>query len=121
MGLILCELVTNIQRHAYPDRQTGAAKVRLTGSGTTAHLVVEDYGIGFDTDLVESAESVGLTLISGLVAQIGGTLECQSNTSGTRWTISFMARATALNDRASLHSDAPQFAFAPRNARPGLT
>jgi PAS domain S-box-containing protein len=87
VGLILNELIANSLKHAFPTG-TGDITVELTRSGETAiELTVADNGTGLPDDLaVRRQHAIGLQLVSGLVHQLGGTLEF-SGTDGTTFTI----------------------------------
>lgn len=90
LGLILNESVTNAFKHAFPGERCGRIRVTLTNIDGQAGLVIEDDGIGFNTDSNTTAPgSLGLELIQLLVAQIGGTHQLTSDENGTRLEIRF--------------------------------
>jgi len=76
-GLLLCELVTNSLKHAFPDDGPGEICVTLSRHGPNgAELTVSDNGVGlppgknpFDN------RSMGLKLASSLARQLGGELQ----------------------------------------------
>lgn len=110
-GLLLHELVTNALRHGYSSGDQGIVEVRLNtesqgdgeihseGLGTTMlHLVVQDDGTGFPPGFEpEASESLGLSLVSALVEQLGGEAEVESQPgSGVRWLIRFPTERPGL-------------------------
>ncbi len=85
IGLIINEVVTNAFKHAFANKTDGRLAVRLSIDGTTAHLVVEDNGTGYDPG---HSNGMGTRLIESFVAQLGGTLEFGDGP-GTKVIISF--------------------------------
>jgi PAS domain S-box-containing protein len=93
-GLAVNELVTNALKHAFTGRSSGHVRVsaRRVDSGEV-EVEVADDGIGFPADLdYRNAQSLGLQLVCGLTAQLGGTLSLDRS-AGTRFTIRFAAPA----------------------------
>ncbi len=89
-GLIINELVTNALKYAFVDRARGRIRIaaRRTGEGVV-EMIVEDEGRGFPEDLNwREATTLGLRLISLMVAQIDGTWELRHGNGTTvvvRW------------------------------------
>lgn len=88
VGMILGELASNALRHAFPAERRGTLSVRMRrepGRGVT--LEVRDDGVGLDASVdVERAPSLGLRLVSELVAHLQGTLTVARN-GGTHYCI----------------------------------
>jgi two-component sensor histidine kinase len=86
LGMIVNELVSNSYEHALDDRGGGVVTVNLSHDAprSRAKLTIADSGPGF----VEHADSRrhGLKLVRGLVRQVQGSVQVQSNGS-TVWTI----------------------------------
>ena len=79
LSLLLSELVTNALKYAFPDGREGTVSVTLRDHGHgRCVLTVSDNGIGF-APMPETATSMGLRLIRGVVSQMGGTYSFQSN------------------------------------------
>jgi two-component sensor histidine kinase len=87
-GLILNEFLTNALKYAYPEGQEGEIRVLVSESEGKIQLVVEDDGAGlpagFREDCIIDAKpgSLGLTLVQGLVDQLGGSLTISDNQNG---------------------------------------
>ena len=93
-GLIINELVTNAFKHAFPSRSGGEILVELQTAGEH-HLVlrVSDNGVGFPADRSpQSAETLGLLLVSNLSRQLDGQLSVTSE-QGTVFQIVFPAHS----------------------------
>jgi len=72
LALILNELLTNAVKHGMQGRDRGTIRVRFTCRDDTCVLNVEDEGPGFDFEQTKIRSS-GLSLVQGLVRQLGGT------------------------------------------------
>lgn len=96
-SLILNELVTNAQKHAFADGRTGTLRVSLrTGESQRISLSVSDDGpglpAGFDW---QKSRSLGLKIVRSLTRQMHGEIRVKP-APGTSFTILFPA-ATNLN------------------------
>jgi PAS domain S-box-containing protein len=88
-GLILNELISNAYKHAFTGRSNGEIRIVCTKMGEKFTMMVSDNGIGFDAEKnLEKPVSLGLTLITALVAQVNGTLKT-TNKTGSTYYISF--------------------------------
>ncbi|BCL38374.1 PAS domain S-box protein [Nostoc sp. MS1] len=89
-GLIINELVSNALKYAFSDNRGGEIQVKLyQENDQTLTLIVEDNGIGLPAEFdSKKAKTLGLTLVQGLVKQLRGQLEIQSQ-AGTKFKISF--------------------------------
>ncbi len=89
IGIIMNEILTNSMKYAFAGRSEGLIRIRLHSEGSSAHLTVEDDGIGIHgTADDERPAGFGTQLIYMIVEQIGGTISLQT-TSGTRYTLDF--------------------------------
>lgn len=87
LGMIVNELVTNVMKHAFPEKQPAAGRnscqleVRLTLAGDSCRLLVADNGVGLPAQVaLDNAKSLGMVLIDMLGRhQLGGqyTLDAQ--------------------------------------------
>ena len=77
MGLIVNELVSNALKYAFPDERTGVIRIdlRFGVDGETFSLSVIDDGVGVPESLdIDSAETLGLRLVTSLVGQLKARL-----------------------------------------------
>jgi two-component system, sensor histidine kinase PdtaS len=87
-GLLLNELVSNANRHAFPEGY-GRIDVRIERTEGGLRLVVADEGVGIpEAYPVPGAKTLGLTLVDVLVKQLGGEASLERRP-GTKWTIAF--------------------------------
>lgn len=89
-GLIVNELVSNSLKYAFAGKHKGEIKIEFYANrDDTLTLIVRDNGIGIPEDFnIETAHSLGLTLVQGLVEQLEGTIELD-RTQGTEFKITF--------------------------------
>ena len=91
LGLIINELVTNSVKYAFPDG-TGTISVSIKAGDGESVLVVADDGVGLPEDVeLENTDTLGLSLVSILTAQLDGTLTIRRD-NGTEFRISFPAK-----------------------------
>jgi two-component sensor histidine kinase len=91
-GLLLNELVMNSVKHACHGRSACRVEVRLARRGGDLVLSVEDDGPGlppgFDMNV---SETLGMTLVSSLAAQLGGRVEAENTSAGALFRLIFPA------------------------------
>lgn len=79
IGLLLNELTTNAIKYAFEFTPEPCLIIRAERTGDRLHLSVADNGPGLPTDFSPSlSESLGMTIISGTVQQMGGTWSIES-------------------------------------------
>ncbi len=90
-SLLLNEVVTNIVKHAYVDRDKGKVSIELHESDNQVFLQIDDDGIGLpeDFDRHSMSGSIGLKLIETLSIQLGADYSYQPIDSGTRFSLEF--------------------------------
>jgi two-component sensor histidine kinase len=97
-GIIVNELVTNAQKHAFPERESGEIAILLQADAPTVDagtvqvtLTVADDGEGLTSEYdPEKTSSLGLKLVSILVEQINATWSMENRVSGgTRAVVRF--------------------------------
>lgn len=95
-GLIINELVTNALKHAFPGNRRGSVRVSLREpSPGRLTLCVADDGVGLAGDFqIETASSVGLTLVTALTDQLKGQLTI-TRAPGATFEITFPVDATS--------------------------
>ena len=88
MGLIINELVSNSLKYAFPEGRRGRIGIELhAGEGEPFSLRVSDDGVGLPDEVdVDSAESLGLRLVTSLVGQLRARVSVD-RTTGTAFHI----------------------------------
>jgi PAS domain S-box-containing protein len=87
---ILIELVGNSLLHAFPGKNSGTIKIRMSRNEEEGYtLTIADDGIGIRTGRdVKEAPTLGMKLVEDLVAQLDGHMSVD-NSPGTRIAIRF--------------------------------
>jgi len=94
VGTIICELISNALKHAYPEDKKGTISINLCRfPEEQIELIVQDDGVGIATDLdIEKSESLGLNILIGTVTgKLNGTISVDRN-KGTKYIIRFKAK-----------------------------
>ena len=93
LSLLVNELITNAAKHAFPDGKSGTVKVTLKRNGhDKLEVSVVDDGIGFAEGGEGTRTGSGTRITQALAKQLGGTLKCESDEIGTKWTFEFPHR-----------------------------
>jgi two-component sensor histidine kinase len=81
LGLIINEAITNAFKYAFPAARSGVVEVSLRQRADTSYeLSIEDDGVGLPQGYDPSqSRSLGMTLIHGFSAQLGGELSIESS------------------------------------------
>jgi signal transduction histidine kinase len=80
------ELLTNVAKHA----QAHAVSVSISGAGGNIRIAVQDDGVGFDNAVISDGRKsggFGLYALSERLRHMGGRLEAESGSWGTRITL----------------------------------
>ncbi|MDA3949670.1 MAG: PAS domain S-box protein [Spirochaeta sp.] len=89
LGIIINELLTNVFKYSFKDRDGGEVSVSIGTDDSTVTLSIQDNGVGFDErTLKNKSPGFGLTVVKMLVEQSGGT-HSQSNDNGARSVVRF--------------------------------
>lgn len=93
IGLVVNELVTNAAKHAFRDRETGRIEVSFRSHGEGWRLIVADDGVGMSPEALTNGRPGGLgqRLIDAFARQAGGSLDMESDATGTRATLDLRA------------------------------
>ncbi|NBC28425.1 MAG: PAS domain S-box protein [Spirochaetes bacterium] len=86
IALLVNEALTNTMKHGYPEGRGGTLSLTLTHTGDSARLVVADDGVGLADGISLDSDTIGMTLIRGLAAQLHATAELTGN-QGTSLTV----------------------------------
>ncbi|MBD2596781.1 PAS domain-containing protein [Nostoc spongiaeforme FACHB-130] len=89
-GLIINELVSNALKYAFPHQSTGEIIVSLEQQdNSNLILIIQDNGVGLPQDFnPQHTKTLGIILVQGLVKQLRGTMEFNSQ-QGTEFKITF--------------------------------
>lgn len=80
LGIIVNELLTNVMKYAFRDRDSGSARIEIRAYDESVVMTFRDDGIGLPESFdQEKASGLGLSLISMLLDQFGGTLTMRSD------------------------------------------
>jgi PAS domain S-box-containing protein len=89
-SLIVNEVVTNIIKHAYDERDHGNVNVALSQADTRIKLEITDDGNGLPEDFSpESSNTLGLQLIKTLSEQLGANYQYLSEDIGCTFLLEF--------------------------------
>ena len=77
MGLILNELITNALKYAFTGRESGMLKVSLKEKGGGLELVVQDNGVGINTQEMRK-DSFGMKMIEAFAQKLNASHEVTS-------------------------------------------
>ncbi|WPR77319.1 histidine kinase dimerization/phosphoacceptor domain -containing protein [Algoriphagus sp. NG3] len=81
LGLIINEAITNAFKYAFPGKNSGTILISLLQKSDKIYeLTIEDDGVGYPKSFNPSqSRSLGMTLIHGFSAQLGGELSIQGS------------------------------------------
>lgn len=83
VGLSICELVTNVIKHAFPGLKAPVLEVGLGAADGQALIYVEDNGPGLGAAAAEKAgASLGFTVLESLASQLDGSFVALPNGPG---------------------------------------
>lgn len=84
IGIIVNELLTNVFKYAFGDREEGLVSVSIHKEDNNVTLIIQDNGRGFDERALKNdSPGFGLTIVNMLVEQSGGTCSL-ANDNGAR-------------------------------------
>jgi PAS domain S-box-containing protein len=96
VGMVICELVSNAFKYAFPAGKGGIVTVSLMElEGNQAELIVQDNGKGLPPEIdIMNSPSLGLDLaVATVVGELGGSIDVERD-SGTRFIIHFKCSRT---------------------------
>jgi len=87
LGLMANELISNSFKHAFANEEKGEIYVSLDFDDDKFTLILGDNGVGFPKEInFKETDSLGLQLVTTLIAQIGGNIELERE-NGTKFKI----------------------------------
>ncbi|EQA70927.1 sensor histidine kinase [Leptospira noguchii] len=100
LGLIVCELVTNAIKHAFPDGCEGLLKIIARRELGNTIVIIEDNGKGIPKEMInKNHETLGLQLVNILTKQIQGKLHLEVLDRGTKFEIRFPEQKGAVEKK----------------------
>ena len=87
LAMVYTELIQNAVEHAFAAERSGTIEIRCAREGDGLRLAVEDDGVGLpDGFSLEETASLGLSIVSTLVGELGGQISLgrAGEGSGTR-------------------------------------
>ncbi|MEQ9034266.1 MAG: histidine kinase dimerization/phosphoacceptor domain -containing protein [Gracilimonas sp.] len=91
LGLLMNELITNSFKHAFNEQNEGKIFISFKEKGESIEVVYQDNGKGFDKDIFEHSNTLGVTLIRTLIDQLNADYTIQS-VEGFKFTFYFEAK-----------------------------
>lgn len=88
-SLIANEVVTNAMKYAFQESKKGEVSIDLRQNGKQITLKISDNGMGLPEGFSEKQDSLGMSLITTLSAQLEAEYSFESSTEGTDFTLSF--------------------------------
>lgn len=94
IALILNELLTNVFKYAFIEREEGVLRIELIHKGNALQLLVADDGVGITSKDPTERKSFGYNLIHSLLQKVGGEMQVLSD-KGTQVIIDITKYKTA--------------------------
>lgn len=91
IALVVNELLQNIEKHAFVNRDRGKICVRVLDRPLFSEIIVSDDGVGFDNDLINStSDGLGHQLAINIVkTKLKGQINYLSDSTGTTVAFTF--------------------------------
>jgi two-component sensor histidine kinase len=84
LAMVYTELIQNAVEHAFDEERSGTIEIRCAREGDSLRLAVEDDGVGLpDGFSLEEASSLGLSIVSTLVGELGGQISLGPRSAGS--------------------------------------
>ncbi len=89
LGIFINELITNILKYAFVNREHGLINITLINAGNHITLTIQDNGIGFPEEFdINESKGFGIMLVKMLNEQLEGTFTME-NINGTKSVLEF--------------------------------
>jgi two-component sensor histidine kinase len=89
LGLIASEIINNALKHAYQYVEKPELNLISRVTDGKFELQISDNGKGFESEDFRNHSSLGLEIVEALTDQLHGTMQCQSDATGTTFTFLF--------------------------------
>ena len=84
IGIMINELITNIMKYAFRDRETGTIRVSTTKQNSHVSIFVQDDGIGIPESIsFENSAGFGLQLVYALAEQLNASINMERSNGTT--------------------------------------
>lgn len=97
IALLVCELVSNALRHAYPEGRDGRIRVALRRTSQGVELAVSDKGVGMNP--AAGSKGFGLTVAQLMAQQLRGKLVTEADPPGVRLSVLLPAEDVSSSSR----------------------
>ncbi|MCF6308376.1 MAG: tetratricopeptide repeat protein [Flavobacteriaceae bacterium] len=88
VGLIINELISNILKYAFINKEEGIININLVTDTTNIKIQVEDNGVGLPKDFsIGQSKSLGYKLVKAFTQKLMGELEVENLDEGCRITV----------------------------------
>ncbi|MDN3588672.1 histidine kinase dimerization/phosphoacceptor domain -containing protein [Pedobacter aquatilis] len=79
IGIILNEMVTNALKYAFPNHQQGTITICVKKVNQFVEVEISDDGVGMPMNFdMSNVNTLGINLLEGLTAQLGGSLQLKN-------------------------------------------
>ena len=90
LGIIVNELITNVVKYAFVEKESGEIIISLTQNKNTVQLTIQDNGTGLPENFnINESSGFGLMLVRMLTEQLGGSYTAKT-TDGIQSILTFM-------------------------------
>lgn len=89
LGLIASEIINNALKHAYQYVEKPELNLISRVTDGKFELQISDNGKGFESEDFRNHSSLGLEIVEALTDQLHGSMQCQSDATGTTFTFLF--------------------------------
>jgi two-component system, sensor histidine kinase PdtaS len=88
VALVVKELITNACKYAYGDNSVKSVWVRIGRDEERISLSIRDEGVGLPPGFdVAKGNGLGMSIVNGLVEQLGATFSVKRRDPGTEFTL----------------------------------
>lgn len=108
LGMILCELISNAYRHAFPYATGGHVEVIVTNvEGDLHRLVVRNNGVALPDGYAAGPGKLGLEIVDALAGQLDGSFHVRTDGGITFEVLFRMRREPSAAETAGVATEGP--------------